>query len=131
MLNIVTPSKQARQGKSDCDPSLFDCLDSICLIPDQCSIQEQYTYSLSIYQDLKQASDCDKKYVVSDASSTSSGSRKRFYCLQTRKEKQKKRHGLKGKQVKWLDLSQTDEINKKLSNFPMHLAPCQTFNFKT
>ena len=43
--------------------------------------------------------DCDEESVVSDASSTSSGSRRRSYRSRTRKEKQKKRHAPKGKLV--------------------------------
>ena len=46
-------------------------------------------------------SDLKEDYVVSNASSTSSGSRRRrSYRLRPRKEKQKKRHGLKGKKEK-------------------------------
>ena len=45
-------------------------------------------------------SDCKEESGVSDASSTSSGCRRRFYHSRPRKEMQKKRHGPKGKQVK-------------------------------
>ena len=50
--------------------------------------------------------DTDEIFIVSDASSTSSGSRRRSYCSRTRKEKQKKRHSSKGervKSIKWWD----------------------------
>ena len=45
--------------------------------------------------------------------STSSGSRRRSYCSRIRKEKQKKRHEPKGKQIKRKDLPQDE--NRMLS----------------
>ena len=47
-----------------------------------------------------QKSDVNDMSIISDASSTISGSRSRFYQSRTRKEKQKKRHSLKGKRIK-------------------------------
>ena len=66
-------------------------------MPDPYLNQEKYAYSLSICRGLKQVIDCDKEFVISEVSSTSSGSRRRPYCSRIRKEKQKKRHGPKGK----------------------------------
>ena len=66
---------------------MLEYSNSMYLMPDLYSNQEDYTYSQSIYRYLKQAGDCDEDYVVS-ASSTSSGSRRRSYRLRTRKEKQ-------------------------------------------
>ena len=47
--------------------------------------EKAHPYSQNICQDLKQASDCDKEYVVSD-SNKSSGSRRRSYCMRIKKK---------------------------------------------
>ena len=68
--------------------------------------------------------DIDETSIISDASSTRSGSRRRSYCSRTRKEKQKKRHGPKGDKVKsitWRDDKKSDDCN-----FPTHPPPIVT-----
>ena len=61
--------------------------------------------------------DCEKESIVSDASSTNSGCRRRSYRSRPRKKKQKKKNRPKEKRVKQLDLSQ-DENKEKLPNTP-------------
>ena len=112
MVDIGTSSTQ-ELGR---DPCLLGYLDSICSMPDVYSNQEEYTYSLGIYQDLKQTSYCDKESVVSDASSTSSESRRRSYQSRIRKENNKERHQPRGKRIKRKDLSH-NENRQKLSIF--------------
>ena len=66
-----------------------------------------------------QKSDIDDISIVSDASSTSSGSRRQPYRSRTREEKQKKRHSPKGKRIKWWD-DKVSEIKREGSSFPIH-----------
>ena len=66
-----------------------------------------------------QKSDINDTSIFSDTSSTSSGSRRRTYQAQTRKEKQKKHHSPKGKIIEWWD-DKTAEIKTEESKFPTH-----------
>ena len=59
-----------------------------------------------------QKTDVDEDSIISNHSSTRSGSRRRSYRSTTRKEKQKKRHGSK--------ISLWDDRKSNDSNFPTH-----------
>ena len=53
----------------------------------------------------------DDNSVISDSSSTSSGSRQHSYRSRTRKEKQNKHHGPKGIMFKWWDRNSEESIS--------------------
>ena len=113
-------------SKNDWDQSQYDDIEGAAHFQIQqfpsTSIDTTDSFYVTVGNIHAHKSGLEKDSVVSDASSTSRRSRRRSYPSRSRKEKQKKRHGPKGKKVKCKDLPQ-HENKQKLPNFPTHLPP--------